>query len=1092
MELVLESVGSDYPGLVREALTKKSSSSCSGSISSCGYAWLIVDRDLYVWKYDTEEDSADGPLVFNLPPSGLPYSAQTVSIYRRQGFSAPGIIAVSPEGIVRHWSLPERQPTDCTVNLEREVVLSVTRINIESSEDIHFVLATTTCSFFLLSTSSSIFPTPGKRQRLSSEIIVKTIFANTRTGISAKLVSAIFGEGKQFRLRLVRALIYQQSHDEDSDSSSNTSNSITTDSMHVLAVTEYQLHSYSIKNSAKSWSCKTADLASQHFAVNLWPEHDVDGHSEWQEKVNLWILDAVNIRDGVLILFACINRNISTKVYFAFGYISSYDSTHSPTALEWFCILESLSNDFQSVEADAEINVELSLPSIPEQLFDDRLECVLVITPKAVHSFGLPDRMVKNTPLKLAVCVPVNATIISSGRDAFHCYIFLKERGLQRVRLLPRGFDGNLAPTIAQMSEMQIHSENFPSTTTDRHVLALAFYLFSKADLHKAATVMKELLENRHAGIAQICVEYAIELVDSVPIDKRWTGAGYSSLLASAVASELSSGSSLLLEVHLEGQKKRVLTMFVLFIKSVGLEDKLNRTVHTYLCHYRSARSLIVELIEKIDIASALYKWNKKNSSSIFEAAVNRVLLKRKKRIGEEQLLTKKDYFFQEISRIRDIFDEILEEEESILECNQAIDYKRECIEHVGMILKIILETINEQRTVSILDIEDDLRWTQEKRALEPFSRHLSILLQFMNQIGKDFPNYGTLLRQAVAIASFILNEQKPDDRQDSPIISKLLEISERSTALELAERFQDYKTVVRLACALPDAERRTKIQEYKEIFNSINFLNTLFEYYLENGYLRDLLEMKGPEVDSFFATHTNVGWIRDLEYGDFTKACRSLISLSQKANDDVVRKRRLLSFAKLSALCDDEVNQDYVEGIKNDLRLIKHQQKINPDLEMQLCSSDVTPKVKACTAEEIVLTLLNDPSCSVKQCFDALVTLSTVMREESSSEISGLVNSLRMKVWLTAFRMNSDYWQKVRCDDDLRSSTVYEELLEMITSCAEIKSQQKLKLIPEAEELMVFLPELADNKFITVLLQTAEETARRKILSILNTEVVE
>lgn len=46
-----------------------------------------------------------------------------------------------------------------------------------------------------------------------------------------------------------------------------------------------------------------------------------------------------------------------------------------------------------------------------------------------------------------------------------------------------RGFDANLAQTVAQMSKMEVHSVNPSSITTDRRVFALAFYLFSKADL---------------------------------------------------------------------------------------------------------------------------------------------------------------------------------------------------------------------------------------------------------------------------------------------------------------------------------------------------------------------------------------------------------------------------------------------------------------------------------------------------------------------------------------------------------------------------------------------------------------------------------
>lgn len=35
---------------------------------------------------------------------------------------------------------------------------------------------------------------------------------------------------------------------------------------------------------------------------------------------------------------------------------------------------------------------------------------------------------------------------------------------------------------------------------------------------------------------------------------------------------------------------------------------------------------------------------------------------------------------------------------------------------------------------------------------------------------------------------------------------------------------------------------------------------------------MKDLLKMKEPDADHFFATRTSIGWMRDLENGDFAK----------------------------------------------------------------------------------------------------------------------------------------------------------------------------------------------------------------------------
>lgn len=60
------------------------------------------------------------------------------------------------------------------------------------------------------------------------------------------------------------------------------------------------------------------------------------------------------------------------------------------------------------------------------------------------------------------------------------------------------------------------------------------------------------------------------------------------------------------------------------------------------------------------------------------------------------------------------------------------MDYKLECIEYVGTALIIGKEAIDERRdTENVLDIENDLRWTQEKSILKPFIKHVGFLANF-------------------------------------------------------------------------------------------------------------------------------------------------------------------------------------------------------------------------------------------------------------------------------------------------------------------------------------------------------------------------
>lgn len=55
------------------------------------------------------------------------------------------------------------------------------------------------------------------------------------------------------------------------------------------------------------------------------------------------------------------------------------------------------------------------------------------------------------------------------------------------------------------------------------------------------------------------------------------------SFAAGTFMDQISPKCSFLLEVHLEEQKKRVLAMFILFIKSVGLDDKVTHFLQYFL-----------------------------------------------------------------------------------------------------------------------------------------------------------------------------------------------------------------------------------------------------------------------------------------------------------------------------------------------------------------------------------------------------------------------------------------------------------------------------------------------------------------------------
>lgn len=81
--------------------------------------------------------------------------------------------------------------------------------------------------------------------------------------------------------------------------------------------------------------------------------------------------------------------------------------------------------------------------------------------------------------------------------------------------------------------------------------------------------------------------------------------------------------------------------------------------------------------------------------------------------------------FFQ-VSRIQELFNGLLEEEENIMRSDQPLKDKLESVGFIGAVLIVAIEAMDEYREDNILDIGNDLRWEQEGHVLSPFIQHVS------------------------------------------------------------------------------------------------------------------------------------------------------------------------------------------------------------------------------------------------------------------------------------------------------------------------------------------------------------------------------
>lgn len=103
--LLIEAIsleGKVYPSPSQVSLTR----TISACLDKDGWAWLVCGRKLFVWRYIQTTKTKIESYELELPGSDLLHKADLIRLVHLTGSvssHAPGVIAVSPEGIIRYW-----------------------------------------------------------------------------------------------------------------------------------------------------------------------------------------------------------------------------------------------------------------------------------------------------------------------------------------------------------------------------------------------------------------------------------------------------------------------------------------------------------------------------------------------------------------------------------------------------------------------------------------------------------------------------------------------------------------------------------------------------------------------------------------------------------------------------------------------------------------------------------------------------------------------------------------------------------------------------------------------------------------------------
>ncbi|XP_015775013.1 PREDICTED: nuclear pore complex protein Nup133-like [Acropora digitifera] len=124
----VETYGFPLPVQISEVLTNKSGDHISAKIDPSGWAWLVIGRKLFIWRY---VPSATSKGVFckelTLPASEMHHSADLICVLSSGGdggsnVSLVSIMAASPEGLVRYW--PSLIHDSAVVDMETDLMAS--------------------------------------------------------------------------------------------------------------------------------------------------------------------------------------------------------------------------------------------------------------------------------------------------------------------------------------------------------------------------------------------------------------------------------------------------------------------------------------------------------------------------------------------------------------------------------------------------------------------------------------------------------------------------------------------------------------------------------------------------------------------------------------------------------------------------------------------------------------------------------------------------------------------------------------------------------------------------------------------------------
>lgn len=921
----VETYGFPLPVQISEVLTNKSGDHhISAKIDPSGWAWLVIGRKLFIWRY---VPSATSKGVFckelTLPASEMHYSADLICVLSSGGDSGSNvslvsIMAASPEGLVRYW--PSLIHDSAVVDMETDLMAS----------QCHSLTAFPPHSCILVTTNNELLLLSGSQKEIKCHNLN-----------SSNSVFSDFG-------RRVSSFIFGSQPVSNKDANWQRvliSNVKADNSRELLVLSENQLFKWNIQQTGQS-----VFQEKLHFQLQLerlFQEATVCALQVDPNAVTsctVWCIDVALCSSDIIILAAVSLGGVhSTQLLYSLGTLKT-DTESMPSQLENFNILQYSAAYNESREQEL-------------------LSFKLLLPPQNSSAFVYGSNLV--------ICAPVNQadevlnkidlspgnSILGSGFHGNKPLFFSMKYGIITVTVTEAVVREQIDDSVLQTSkvhltDVSVANVTFGEADDDMKKFKSAFLLFCQGNNDEAQSICNEIFTSG-ADLNSAVLTLSQELIDDFPVsDPRWA--------ESIPAGGISSSTSLIILHQLE-DKLKAHALMLDFLKGVNLWEKLGivktKDVTSLTCH------MICEHAEKLSAAVALCKVDNM-CQQVLNESIGLAVKKRQVK-AQARGLTKHDLFFREVSRISDIFECLLDYEEGVSGKQRASSSS--ILQTILAVNKIMREMLYEawhyRQTNSRMYEPTNSSSAELNIELVPWTatggpsglrtlllKQLALTAERSIQGIDDHQDRSMLVQQMVDLADVALDgyvyqlqslrrcpgkENRYDDvrqkyEQDRrAVVLQLVHLGERTYAASLAEKYHDFGVLIELCESSGDQDT---LQRYMNQFTQQGFSDYLFKWYMDKGERQKLMSIPEPQHEDlarFLSSHHHLSWLHDVQTKAYNQAHETLKGLAFKETGFLAKKKSLLNLSKLALLASDADDVAKLDDIITEQDIILHQETL-------------------------------------------------------------------------------------------------------------------------------------------------------------------